>query len=78
MYFSLFFFGSNIYPVLYLDDEETDRLRTLFEVLNEEFTIHDSNQEEMLRILLKRFIIRCTRMAKKQLLKSDENQFAKK
>lgn len=28
----------------------------------------------MLRILLKRFIIRCTRMAKKQILKSDGNQ----
>jgi len=70
----LLFFGSNISPVLHLDEKETDRLRTLFEVLNEEFAIHDSNQEEMLRILLKRFIIRCTRMAKKQVLKSDENQ----
>ena len=70
----LLFFGSNSSPVLKLDDEETSRLRTLFSVLEEEFSFADSSQEEMLRILLKRLIIRCTRMAKKQILKSDGNQ----
>ena len=70
----LLFFGSNSSPVLKLDDEETLRLRTLFSVLDEEFSVSDSNQEEMLRILLKRLIIRCTRLAKKQILKSNEKQ----
>ena len=70
----LLFFGSNISPVLQLDDEEADRLRILFEVLEEEFEEKDQNQEEMLRILLKRFIIRCTRMAKEQILKNFESQ----
>lgn len=70
----LLFFGSNSSPVLKLELEETERLRTLFSVLEEEFSIADSNQEEMLRILLKRLIIRCTRLAKKQILKSDEKQ----
>lgn len=70
----LLFFGSNSSPVLKLDREETERLRTLFSVLEEEFSIADSNQEEMLRILLKRLIIRCTRLAKKQILKSNEKQ----
>jgi len=70
----LLFFGSNISPVLQLDDEEADRLRILFEVLEEEFEEKDQNQEEMLRILLKRFIIRCTRMAKEQILKNVESQ----
>jgi len=70
----LLFFGSDTSPVLRLDNMETDRLRTLFSVLNEEFAIRDSNQEEMLRILLKRFIIRCTRLAREQLLKSNEKQ----
>lgn len=70
----LLFFGSNSSPVLKLDEEESSRLRTLFSVLEEEFSVADSNQEEMLRILLKRLIIRCTRMAKEQILKSDENQ----
>lgn len=70
----LLFFGSTISPVLRLDEEEADRLRILFEVLEEEFEEKDQNQEEMLRILLKRFIIRCTRMAKEQILKNDESQ----
>jgi len=70
----LLFFGSTISPVLRLDEEEADRLRILFDVLEEEFEEEDKNQEEMLRILLKRFIIRCTRMAKEQILKNDESQ----
>ena len=68
----LLFFGSNTSPTLQLNDEESDRLRILFSVLAEEFAIKDTNQEEMLRILLKRFIIRCTRLARRQILKSDE------
>lgn len=70
----LLFFGSNTSPVLNLDHEEVRRLRTLYSVLVEEFTYNDGNQEEMLRILLKRLIIRCTRLAKKQILKTDEKQ----
>jgi AraC-like DNA-binding protein len=70
----LLFFGSNTSPVMKLDAEETDRLRTLYSVLEEEFTIADTNQEEMLRILLKRFIIRCTRLARQQILKSADKQ----
>ena len=64
----LLFFGSSSTPVVQLDTAETIRLRTLFGVLEEEFGIVDVNQEEMLRILLKRFIIRCTRLARKQLI----------
>ena len=70
----LLFFGSNMAPVLTLTADERDRLRVLFSVLKEEFTIEDANQEEMLRILLKRFIIRCTRLAKEQMLKSTDKQ----
>jgi AraC-like DNA-binding protein len=70
----LLFFGSNTSPVLHIDDEESVRLRTLFSVLEEEFAIIDTNREEMLRILLKRFIIRCTRLARKQVLKSDDKE----
>lgn len=70
----LLFFGSNMSPLLQLDKEEADRLRILFDVLEEEFEEKDQNQEEMLRILLKRFIIRCTRMAKEQILKNEDSQ----
>lgn len=70
----LLFFGSDVSPVLQLDEDESKRLRTLFDVLTEEFEVHDPNQEEMLRILLKRFIIRCTRLAKDQILKKADSQ----
>ena len=70
----LLFFGSDFSPILTLNTDEIRRLQTLFSVLEEEFGIRDANREEMLRILLKRFIIRCTRLARKQLLKKDDNQ----
>src|SRR6056297_178950 len=70
----LLFFGSDFTPTLQLSKEETDTLRTLFRVLSEEFDIRETGQEEMLRILLKRFIIRCTRMANKQMVKNGNNQ----
>jgi AraC-like DNA-binding protein len=63
------FFGSNFTPVVSLDDSESSRLGTLVSVLKEEFDIRDQNQEEMLRLLLKRFIIRITRLARQQLVK---------
>jgi AraC-like DNA-binding protein len=67
----LLFFGSDYTPILQLDQEEIESLGTLIEVLRKEFKISDNNQEEMLRILLKRFIIRATRLARKQLLKEN-------
>ena len=70
----LLFFGSNFSPILQLSDDELIRLRTLFDVLAEEFDMKEASQEEMLRILLKRFIIRCTRLANKQLLNNGDNQ----
>jgi AraC-like DNA-binding protein len=63
----LLFFGSNTTPIVTLDPHEVQTLSYLINVLKEEFEIIDSNREEMLRILLKRFIIRCTRLAKQQL-----------
>ncbi|MDO9554507.1 AraC family transcriptional regulator [Rhodonellum sp.] len=69
----LLFFGSDFTPVIQLDDEETQSLGFLVEVLKKEFKTVDNNQEEMLRILLKRFIILVTRLARKQLLKVSTN-----
>jgi AraC family transcriptional regulator, 4-hydroxyphenylacetate 3-monooxygenase operon regulatory protein len=63
----LLFFGSDKPPVLSLDKEEKRRIETLIHVLTEEFETVDVNQEEMLRILLKRLIIRTARLARNQL-----------
>jgi AraC family 4-hydroxyphenylacetate 3-monooxygenase operon regulatory protein len=67
----LLFFGSNQTPIILLNQHEFEILSYLISVLKEEFDIIDGNREEMLRILLKRFIIRCTRLAKQQLFKGD-------
>lgn len=70
----LLFFGSDLTPVLQLDKEESEKLSILIQALQQEFIIHDSNQEEMLRILLKRFIISLTRLGRRQLFKSSGKQ----
>ena len=67
----LLFFGTDFTPVIQIDNHEQQRLDTLAGVLEEEFDTVDVNQEEMLRLLLKRFIIRCTRVARKQLIKGN-------
>ncbi len=67
----LLFFGSNFTPLINLEGPEVIRLKTLIDVLEEEFDTVDINQEEMLRILLKRFIIRCTRLGREQLTRAD-------
>ena len=48
----------------HLNEKERKELDTITEALENEFTVSDSLQEEMLRILLKRFIIQCTRIAR--------------
>ena len=50
-----------------LNEKERKELDTITEALENEFTVSDSLQEEMLRILLKRFIIQCTRIARQRL-----------
>ncbi len=70
----LLFFGSDQAPVLFLDGTEEEILETLLRVLKDEFQMRDRNQQEMLRILLKRLIIRCTRLARKQLIKKELNE----
>ena len=49
-----------------LNEKERKELDTITEALENEFTVSDSLQEEMLRILLKRFIITCTRLARER------------
>ena len=49
-------------------------LEHIIETLREECTVRDNLQEEMLRILLKRFIIVCTRMARLRLEVDQERE----
>jgi len=70
----LLFFGSDFVPTLTIPDNEKESFRTLFTVLHEEFENSGTGQEEMLRILLKRFVIKCTRLANRQIVQNGDNQ----
>lgn len=63
----LLFWGSSELPVIQLDDEERPKFETLFQVLVDEMSTMDRIQGEMLRMLLKRLIIKGTRLARRQL-----------
>lgn len=53
-------------PMLILNDDEKRSFDVLLEVIKEEFNNQDEVQLEMLKTVLKRFIIKCTRLAKRQ------------
>ncbi|MEX1240354.1 MAG: helix-turn-helix domain-containing protein [Cyclobacteriaceae bacterium] len=53
-------------PILVLDPEDQRSFGVLLEVMREEFHYKDDVQPEMLKTVLKRFIIKCTRLAKTQ------------
>lgn len=60
------FKGSDRIMRLKLQPEQSEMLCKIINEIEDEYNVFDSFQEEMLRILLKRFIISCTRIAKKQ------------
>lgn len=62
----LLFWGSSELPLLQLNDEEIPKFETLFQVFIDELGTRDKIQGEMLRMLLKRLIIKSTRLARKQ------------
>lgn len=61
------FNGSSHLVQFTLVEQERKELNEITQALESEFTVSDSLQEEMLRILLKRFIIQCTRIARRRL-----------
>ncbi len=62
----LLFYGSSDHPFIDLDEEEAKKINLLYQVFLEEFEDRDNLQEDMLRMLLKRLIIKTTRLYKKQ------------
>lgn len=61
------FNGSSSIIRFTLDENECKQLNEITHTLTSEFTVADRLQEEMLRILLKRFIIKCTRIARQRI-----------
>jgi len=68
------FFGSSEVPIVSLDSKEQESFDLLIKVILEEFENSDHIQGEMLQVLLKRFLIKCTRLARKTLTNPDINQ----
>jgi AraC-like DNA-binding protein len=64
----LLFYGTKAVLFLNPDQQEKASLDILLKVFQEEFGNKDTIQAEMLRVLLKRLIIKCTRMVKAQYL----------
>jgi len=62
----IIFFGNQQPPITTIDEEEQKKFTMLHEVFLEECRTRDIIQGEMLRILLKRLIIKITRLTKNQ------------
>ncbi|HET9057832.1 MAG TPA: helix-turn-helix domain-containing protein [Chitinophagaceae bacterium] len=60
------FYGTANITTILLDQREQKKFEILFEMIVEEFQTKDNIQGEMLTILLKRLIIKCTRLARTQ------------
>ena len=67
----ILFFGTQDTPIITLDDVEEKKFSLLYEVFIDEFSTRDNIQGEMLRMLLKRLIIKTTRLAKQQLISKE-------
>ncbi|WP_054558608.1 helix-turn-helix domain-containing protein [Croceitalea dokdonensis] len=63
----ILFFGTQHLPVVSLQDKNLQRFNLLYDIFLEEFGTPDTIQGDMLQMLLKRFIILATRLAKEQL-----------
>lgn len=63
----LLFWGSSKLPVIQLDEEQKLKFEALFQIMIDEMETKDRIQGEMLRMLLKRLIIKGTRIARTQL-----------
>lgn len=70
------FYGASLCCINLLQ-EESDRLVHLSDIFSEEFQTNSTAQEEMLRVLLVRLIIKLTRLAKIQFFQQDSLQDSK-
>lgn len=58
----LLFFGSSQPPIITLNEKDEKSFRAMFSIFEEEFETKDHIQGEMLRVILKRLIIKSTRL----------------
>ena len=68
------FYGSSKIMRLKLTEEQSSNLRDIVRIFRQESAVQDNLQEEMLRIVLKRFIITCTRIARQKFDVAGDNE----
>lgn len=68
------FYGTKSTMLIGLDEKEQESFGLLLRVFEEEFKQKDKIQGEMLRVLLKRLIIKLTRLAKRQYIHEGTSQ----
>ena len=68
------FHGSSQVMKLKLSPEQSANLNDIIRIFWQESAVRDNLQEEMLRIILKRFIITCTRIAREKFSVSHEKE----
>ncbi len=69
----ILFFGTQDLPIIQIPEDYRRKFELLLEVFIDEFKTIDNIQGDMLQMLLKRFIIICTRLAKEQLIVKELN-----
>jgi len=62
----ILFFGASQVPVVEIPVEQTEKFEVLWKMFSIEMESKDELQFQMLQMMLKRFIILCTRLAKEQ------------
>ncbi|MBV6642573.1 MAG: helix-turn-helix domain-containing protein [Cyclobacteriaceae bacterium] len=70
----ILFYGYHEIPLVTIPSNEEPKFNTLLQVFDDEFQNRDDIQGEMLQILLKRLIIKITRLAKTQLFGAKSNE----
>ena len=73
----LLFFGNSMTPIIQLTQPELKKFELLHEVILDEIYTKDRIQAEMLRLLLARFIIKCTRLFKQKKIINDSPRQSK-
>ena len=62
----ILFFGTQDLPIITIPEAQRSKFDQLLDIIVDELRAQDSTQGDMLQMLLKRFIILCTRLAKQQ------------
>jgi len=68
------FFGASQVPIITIPDEDLDKFETLWKMFILEMQSQDSMQRDMLQMMLKRYLILCTRIYKSKMRLPIENR----